>query len=204
MAIGFAFRDILENFLSGIILLLTEPFRINDQIVVGDFEGTVEDIQIRATAIRTYNNRRVVIPNPQVFTNPVIVNTAFQRRRIDFEFTIGTSDDVPAAKAAIVHAISGIKGILEFPGRTSLSASWATTGSCSRRAGGSLPHARPTPWTPATGCCSPSATPCSVEDRPALSDTPDPLPRSDGRNRWRSGPAARRLARWSRPRPHAA
>ena len=115
VAIGFAFRDILENFLSGIILLLTEPFRINDQIVVGDFEGTVEDIQIRATAIRTYDNRRVVIPNAQVFTNPVIVNTAFQRRRIDFEFTIGTSDDVPAAKAAIVHAISGIKGILESP-----------------------------------------------------------------------------------------
>ena len=53
VAVGFAFRDILQNFLAGILILLTEPFRINDQIVVGQFEGTVEDIETRATMIRT-------------------------------------------------------------------------------------------------------------------------------------------------------
>ncbi|BBD69484.1 MscS mechanosensitive ion channel [Nostoc commune NIES-4072] len=53
VAIGFAFRDILQNFLAGILILLTEPFQINDQIVFKDFEGTVENIETRATTIRT-------------------------------------------------------------------------------------------------------------------------------------------------------
>src|SRR5688572_26948259 len=63
VAIGFAFRDILQNFLAGLLLLITEPFRLNDQIVVGNFEGTVEEIQTRATLIQTYDGRRIVIPN---------------------------------------------------------------------------------------------------------------------------------------------
>ena len=64
VAIGFAFRDILQNLLAGILILLTRPFRIGDQIVTGKFEGTVEDIQVRATTIRTYDNRRAVTPTP--------------------------------------------------------------------------------------------------------------------------------------------
>ena len=59
VAIGFAFRDILQNFLAGILILLTEPFKIDDQIVFKDFEGTVENIETRATTIRTYDGRRI-------------------------------------------------------------------------------------------------------------------------------------------------
>ena len=73
VAIGFAFRDILQNFMAGILLLLTEPFRIGDQIRFGDFEGTVENIQTRATVMRTYDGRRIVIPNANLFTNAVTV-----------------------------------------------------------------------------------------------------------------------------------
>ncbi|MBR7552348.1 mechanosensitive ion channel, partial [Mycobacterium tuberculosis] len=76
VAIGFAFKDIFQNLLSGILLLLSEPFRIGDQIISGNFEGTVEDIQIRATTIRTYDGRKVVIPNSQLYTSPMTVNTA--------------------------------------------------------------------------------------------------------------------------------
>ena len=76
VAVGFAFRDILQNFLAGILILITEPFTINDQIVFKEFEGTVEDIQIRATKIKTYDGRRIVIPNAELFTNSVTVNTA--------------------------------------------------------------------------------------------------------------------------------
>ncbi len=85
VAIGFAFRDIFQNFLAGILILLTEPFRIGDQIVVNDYEGTVEDIQTRATTIKTYDGRRVVIPNAELFTNSVIVNTAFDKRRLQVD-----------------------------------------------------------------------------------------------------------------------
>jgi small conductance mechanosensitive channel len=72
VAIGFAFRDILQNFLAGILILLTEPFQIDDQIVFKNFEGTVESIQTRATTIRTYDGRRIVIPNSELFTIAVI------------------------------------------------------------------------------------------------------------------------------------
>jgi small-conductance mechanosensitive channel len=77
VAIGFAFKDIFQNFLAGILILLTEPFRVGDQIIVGDYEGTVQEIQTRATFIRTYDGRRVVIPNADLFTDKVLVNTAF-------------------------------------------------------------------------------------------------------------------------------
>lgn len=89
VAIGFAFRDILQNFLAGILILLTEPFQIDDQIVFKDFEGTVENIQTRATTLRTYDGRRIVIPNSELFTNSVVVNTAFETRRLEYEIGIG-------------------------------------------------------------------------------------------------------------------
>ena len=63
VAIGFAFRDILQNFLAGILILLTQPFRLGDQIIVAGFEGVVENIETRATFIKMYDGRRVVIPN---------------------------------------------------------------------------------------------------------------------------------------------
>ena len=94
VAIGFAFQNILQNFLAGILLLWSEPFRIDDQISVDSYEGTVEEIQARATVIRTYDGRRVVIPNADLFTHSVTVNTAYNRRRWEYEFTIGNVDDI--------------------------------------------------------------------------------------------------------------
>lgn len=68
---------------------ITQPFRIGDQIVVSGFEGTVEDIQTRATFIRTYDGRRVVVPNAGLFTDTVVVNTAFPQRRLEYDVGIG-------------------------------------------------------------------------------------------------------------------
>jgi small conductance mechanosensitive channel len=115
VAIGFAFRDVLQNFLAGILLLLTEPFRLGDQIVFEKFEGTVEDIQIRATTIRTYDGRRVVIPNADLFTRSVTVNTAFQNRRSEFDVAIGSSDDIHLAKRVILETVAGVDGVLADP-----------------------------------------------------------------------------------------
>ena len=73
VAIGFAFQNILQNFLAGILLLFQEPFRVGDWIAVTGLEGRVEDIQARATLIVDSNSKRIVIPNAVLFTNPVIV-----------------------------------------------------------------------------------------------------------------------------------
>ncbi len=115
VAIGFAFRDILQNFLAGILILLTEPFRIGDQIIVDAYEGTVEDIQTRATSIRTYDGRRVVIPNSNLFTQSVTVNTAFETRRLQYDIGIGYGDDIARAREVIIGALRGVHGVIQDP-----------------------------------------------------------------------------------------
>lgn len=115
VAIGFAFRDVLQNFFAGVLLLINEPFGIGDQIIIRDFEGTVEDIQTRATTIKTYDGRRVVMPNTELFTNPVIVNTAFPLRRIQYDVGIGYGDDIDRAKALILETLRDVDDILQDP-----------------------------------------------------------------------------------------
>lgn len=115
VAIGFAFRDILQNFLAGILLLLTQPFRIGDQIVVGQFEGTVEEIETRATFLRTYDGRRIVIPNSKLFTESVTVNTANEARRMQCDVGIGNSDDIATAKRVMLEAVAAIPEALADP-----------------------------------------------------------------------------------------
>ncbi len=115
VAIGFAFRDILQNFLAGILILLTEPFRIDDQIVFKGFEGTVESIETRATTMRTYDGRRIVIPNSELFTNSVMVNTAFENRRLEYDVGIGYGDDIDLAKQLILEALRSVDGVLSEP-----------------------------------------------------------------------------------------
>lgn len=105
VAIGFAFKDIFQNLLSGILLLLSEPFRIGDQIVSGEYEGTVEDIKIRATTIKTYDGRQVVIPNSDLYTSALTVNTAYKQRRLQLAVGIGYADDIAEAKSEIMQAL---------------------------------------------------------------------------------------------------
>ncbi|MCB0060669.1 MAG: mechanosensitive ion channel family protein, partial [Caldilineaceae bacterium] len=115
VAIGFAFRDILQNFLAGLLILLRQPFRIGDQIVVGDYEGTVEEIETRATMIKTYDGRRVVIPNGDIYTSSVVVNTAFEKRRSQYDVGIGYGDDIARAKELMLQAMRQCEGVLSDP-----------------------------------------------------------------------------------------
>lgn len=115
IAIGFAFRDILQNFLAGILILFQQPFKVGDQIIAGDFEGTVEDIQTRATLIRTYDGRKVVIPNAELFTQSVIVNTAYQARRIEYDVGIGYGDDIDKAKQVISQLLASLDEVKKDP-----------------------------------------------------------------------------------------
>jgi len=105
----------LQNFLAGILLLASEPFRIGDQIVIGSFEGTVEDIQTRATFIKTYDGRRVVIPNSNLFTNSVTVNTAHEQSRLEYDFCLGFGDDIAQAKVILLQVVQSVPGVLKEP-----------------------------------------------------------------------------------------
>jgi small-conductance mechanosensitive channel len=115
VAVGFLFRDIFENFLAGIIILLNEPFRVGDQIIYEEFEGTIEEIETRATHIRTYDGRRVIIPNGKLFTGVVLINTAFEKRRSEYDVGIGYGDDITTAVRIILEAIEEIQECCETP-----------------------------------------------------------------------------------------
>jgi len=115
VAIGFAFKDIFQNLLAGILLLLRHPFRVGDEITTGEFTGTVEAIETRATFIRTYDGRRIIIPNGDVYTKPVTVISAYDMLRTEYDVGIGYGDDLGRAKEVALDAIKGVEGVLADP-----------------------------------------------------------------------------------------
>lgn len=125
VAIGFAFKDILQNMLAGILILLRQPFEVGDQIVSGGHEGTVEKIETRATMITTYDGRRVVIPNSVIYTDSVIVNTAFETRRSEYDIGIGCNDDWNVARGIIEKACAAIDGVVQDPAPRRSRWNWA-------------------------------------------------------------------------------
>ncbi|MEM0898592.1 MAG: mechanosensitive ion channel family protein [Pseudomonadota bacterium] len=115
VAIGFAFKDILQNMLAGILILLRQPFEVGDQIISGGHEGTVEKIETRATFIKTYDGRRVVIPNSDIYTDAVTVNTAFKHIRSQYDVGVGCNDDWDEAKDVILKAVAKVEGVTSDP-----------------------------------------------------------------------------------------
>lgn len=116
VAIGFAFKDVLQNFFAGILILWRRPFVIGDQIRVRDYEGTVEEINVRSTRLKTYDGERAIIPNGDVYTSAVLVRTAYDKRRIKFVVGIGYLDDIEKGRRAIQAVLDGIDGVLRDPG----------------------------------------------------------------------------------------
>lgn len=115
LAVGFAFKDILQNWLAGLLILLRLPFRRGDQIKVGDAEGTVRRIEPRATIIRTYDGRDIVIPNTLIYTDKVTVHTSQPTRRTGIDITVGYDYNIRVITQIIQNALSPIKEILKDP-----------------------------------------------------------------------------------------
>lgn len=115
VAIGFAFKDIFQNFLAGILILSGRPFRIGDQIETNGLEGTVDHISIRNTLIHTYDGQEIIVPNAQIFTNPITVRTARKARRSTFTTGIGYGEDIEEAREVIRKAVVGCESTLEDP-----------------------------------------------------------------------------------------
>lgn len=115
VAIGFAFRDILQNFLAGILLLLREPFRQGDRVIYEGYEGVVEEITTRSTLISTYDGNRVIVPNGEIYTHPLTVLTAFPKIRTQYDFGIGYENDLDDAMDVIKTAVASTDGVLKDP-----------------------------------------------------------------------------------------
>lgn len=130
VAIGFAFKDILQNWLAGFLILLRQPFEVGDQIVVDGFEGTVEHIETRSTRLKTYDGQRAIIPNSEVYTNAILVRTAYDLRRSEYDIGIGYADNIDEAREALIEATSSVTTVESDPAVEALTwdlaASWVT------------------------------------------------------------------------------
>jgi small conductance mechanosensitive channel len=115
VAIGFSLKDVLSNYISGVILLAARPFRINDQVVIGDYEGTITQIQLRATTMKTYDGRTVYIPNQEVFEASIINNTASTKRRSSVIVGIDYDADLSEAAQVILAALEPIIKVEKYP-----------------------------------------------------------------------------------------
>lgn len=115
VAFAFALQDIFQNYVAGLLILLRKPFKVGDQIRSNDFEGTVEAIETRSTHVKTFDGRRVVIPNGEIYTSPTEVNTAYKARRREYDVGVGYGDDLGTAVEAMQAAMEGTEGVLEDP-----------------------------------------------------------------------------------------
>ena len=111
VAIGFAFKDVFENFLAGVLLLIREPFSIEDFIDCEDIEGQVEEITIRDTHVRQTDGQLVVAPNAMFFKNPVTIRTARDVRRTTIICGIAYGEDVDAAREVIATAVRNVDAV---------------------------------------------------------------------------------------------
>mgnify|MGYP003627218512 CR=1 FL=1 len=111
VAIGFAFKDVFENFLAGILLLIREPFSIEDYIECEHIEGQVEEITIRDTHIRQTDGQLVVAPNGMFFKNPVTIRTARDVRRTTVICGVAYGEDVDRAREVIAEAVRGVDAV---------------------------------------------------------------------------------------------
>ena len=116
VAIGFAFKDVLQNFFAGILILWRRPFIVGDEIKVREFEGTVEDITTRSTRVKTYDGERAVLPNGDVYTNAVLVRSAYESRRVRLMVGIGYKDSIESAREIIHDVLRKTEGVKTDPG----------------------------------------------------------------------------------------
>ena len=108
VAVGFAFKDIFENFLAGILIMLRKPMRIDDFIECGDVSGRVEKITIRDTYVRKIGDELILVPNSLLFKNPVFISTDQPLRRYEIVAGVAYDVDLDAAQKVIQEAVESL------------------------------------------------------------------------------------------------
>ncbi|WP_276480385.1 mechanosensitive ion channel family protein [Paraflavitalea pollutisoli] len=115
VALGLALSGTMQNFASGILILLLKPFRIGDNIVTQGQEGTVTAIEIFYTVITTFDNKIVIVPNSKL-SNEIIINTSREgKRRMDIEFKVNYGIDIEKVRYIIAGIVKEDKDILSEP-----------------------------------------------------------------------------------------
>ena len=111
VAVGFAFKDVFENFLAGVLLLIREPFSKSDFIECQGIDGQVEAITVRDTHVRQTDGQLVIAPNAMFYKNPVTIRTARSLRRTTIIVGVAYGEDVDAAREVITAAVRRVDSV---------------------------------------------------------------------------------------------
>ena len=118
LAIGFALQGSLANFAAGVMLIFFRPFKVGDYVEAGGVSGTVEEIQIFATALKTPDNKAVVVPNSSITSGNIVNYSAKPTRRVDLVMGIGYGDDIKRAKEVLEKIVAEDDRVLKDPAPT--------------------------------------------------------------------------------------
>jgi len=115
LAVGLALQGSLQNFASGVLLIIFRPFKVGDFIEAAGVSGVVEEIGIFSTRMKTGDNREIIVPNGSIYAGTITNNSARDTRRIDLVFGIGYDDDLKQAKGIIQRLVEADERILSEP-----------------------------------------------------------------------------------------
>jgi small-conductance mechanosensitive channel len=115
LALGFAFKDIIENYLAGVLLSVRQPFRVNDLVSIDGHEGRVVRLTARELVLFTFEGNHVRLPNATVFKNVLVNYTLNERRLAVFEVGVHPQEDLAAVQRLGIETLGAMVGILEEP-----------------------------------------------------------------------------------------
>ncbi len=115
LALSFATRDTIENYIASILLSLKQPFSPNDHVIVADKEGLVVRLTSRATILMSFDGNHIRIPNSAVYKSIIVNYSRNPKRRFDFEVGISTEADLTKARNLAVEALENMQGVLDDP-----------------------------------------------------------------------------------------
>ncbi len=115
LAVGMALSGTLQNFAGGVMILIFKPFKVGDFIEAQGYMGTVSEIQLFNTLLKSVDNKIIIIPNGGLSTSSMINYSAEPERRVDWTFGIGYGDDIDTAKSVIFKLIEADNRILKKP-----------------------------------------------------------------------------------------
>lgn len=116
LALGFAFQDLTANFISGAFIAFKRPFDVGHTIETNGFQGTIEEIQLRSTTLRTSGGLHIMIPNKEIFQKPIINYSRTEARKVEIEFVLPNSVDATFTSGILHHALASVVEKYGVPG----------------------------------------------------------------------------------------
>jgi len=113
--VGFAFQESLGSLAAGLMIAINKPFKVGDYVSAAGLEGSITALDMMAVTMATGDNKKITIPNKQVWGAPIVNYSALARRRVDFAVGVSYGTDLSLAKKTALAALSSVKGVLPDP-----------------------------------------------------------------------------------------